>query len=120
LSHGIPPLSPFPRSTLSANTKNQKCASAIRWSGFKEYIYATSIETLVSKGWGQILIPSEEVFKRSKGLEGTTVLLPDVLANETDGLFSWQFDGGFKCPEGCVRSTEGICEPVRRRGREEL
>jgi len=118
LSHGTPSLSPL--STPSPNTKKQKCASAICWSGFKEYIYATSIETLVSKGWNQLAIPSEEVFERSKGLEGRTVLIPDVLANETDGLFSWQFNGGFKCPDGCMRSGEGMCELVRRRGREEL
>lgn len=26
------------------------CASAIRWAGFKEYIYGTSIDTLVERG----------------------------------------------------------------------
>jgi len=26
------------------------CASAIRWAGFKEYIYGTSINTLVQRG----------------------------------------------------------------------
>jgi len=26
------------------------CASAIRWGGFKEYVYGTSIETLIKKG----------------------------------------------------------------------
>ncbi|KAL5338382.1 cytidine deaminase-like protein [Aspergillus crustosus] len=27
------------------------CASAIRWTGFKEYIYGTSIDVLVKHGW---------------------------------------------------------------------
>lgn len=27
-----------------------RCASAIRWAGFKEYIFGTSIEYLIEKG----------------------------------------------------------------------
>lgn len=87
------------------------CASAIRWSGFAEYIYATSIDTLFEKGWGQISISSEEVFKESSKLPGKTFLVADVLANETDSLFSWQFDESFPCPAGCERSGTS-CTPV--------
>ena len=66
-------------------------------------------------GWGQIDIRSAEVFERSKGLRddagvgvGSCYLLGDVLANETDRYFGWQFDETTVCPEGCVR-VEGVC-----------
>ncbi|KAH8594778.1 guanine deaminase [Bisporella sp. PMI_857] len=86
------------------------CASAIRWVGFKEYIYGTSIKGLVERGWGQINISSREIFERSGDLAGRmTRLVGGVLSNETDGLFDWQFDDGRKCPNGCVRNGEGWC-----------
>ena len=66
-------------------------------------------------GWGQIDIGSTEVFERSQGLKdntgvggGSYYLLGDVLANETDAYFGWQFDETTMCPEGCVR-VEGVC-----------
>ena len=68
-----------------------QCASAIRWAGFSEYIFASSIETLIKNGWSQISISSEEIFEESSTLPGKTLLLGDILANETDPLFSWQF-----------------------------
>ncbi|TVY22150.1 Cytosine deaminase, partial [Lachnellula hyalina] len=51
------------------------CASAIRWAGFKECIFGTSIETLVEKGWGQISISADEVFAESMELPGRTRLV---------------------------------------------
>lgn len=97
-------------STLSLYTNAEPCpmcASAIRWSGFAECIYGTSIESLVEKGWGQILIYSDEVFEESTKLPSMTRLIPNVLANETDPFFSWQFDPQYPCPEGCHRSGDG-------------
>lgn len=90
------------------------CASAIRWSGFQECIYATSIDTLVENGWSQLSISSAEVFKESERLPEKTALIAGVLANETDGLFEWQFDEGKACPKGCMRATAGgrWCEPL--------
>jgi hypothetical protein len=89
-----------------------QCASAIRWSGFAEYIYATSIDTLFEKGWGQISISSEEVFEESSKLPGNTFLIADVLANETDALFSWQYDESFPCPASCERMGGKSCAPI--------
>ncbi|KAJ0423564.1 cytidine deaminase-like protein [Aspergillus carlsbadensis] len=89
------------------------CASALRWNGFREYIYGTSIARLVEYGFAQITIPSREVFARAQGLPSETALIAGVLAEETDALFAWQFrDGG--CPVGCSRvgGGEGRCEPV--------
>ncbi|KAH8794664.1 cytidine deaminase-like protein [Hyaloscypha finlandica] len=83
------------------------CASAIRWSGFAECIFGTSIETLVEKGWGQISIYSDEVFEESKKLPSITRLIRNVLANETDPFFSWQFNPQSSCPEGCTRTGDG-------------
>jgi tRNA(Arg) A34 adenosine deaminase TadA len=84
------------------------CASAIRWAGFREYIYGTSIDTLIEKGWGQIHISSMEVFQQSFDLPHLTRLLAEVLTNETDPYFLWQFDPSQPCPTGCVR-TGGTC-----------
>ena len=45
-------------SSLSLYTNAESCpmcASAIRWAGFKEYIYGTSIDTLVQRGEYKVL-----------------------------------------------------------------
>nr|OQO19662.1 hypothetical protein B0A51_10971 [Rachicladosporium sp. CCFEE 5018] len=79
------------------------CASAIRWAGFKEYIYGTSIDTLIEKGWGQIRIASADVFAASYDLSAATRLMGEVLTNETDPYFAWQYDPEYACPAGCER-----------------
>ena len=39
--------------TLYTNAEScPMCASAVRWAGFKEYVYGTSITTLIYEGWG--------------------------------------------------------------------
>ncbi|KAI0861344.1 cytidine deaminase-like protein [Xylaria cubensis] len=88
------------------------CASAIRWAGFRECVYGTSIETLIRLGWYQITVLSREIFARSGLLPTTTALIPDVLTAETDPLFSWQFDINAPCPESCARDDTGRCVPV--------
>lgn len=98
-----------------------QCAAAIRWAGFAEYIYASSIDTLIDRGFRQISISSQEVFEESTKLFKPTLLVADILANETDPLFSWQFDGDYPCPAGCGRSTDGKwCEQIKSRGKHEL
>ncbi|KAI8935602.1 hypothetical protein NX059_008168 [Plenodomus lindquistii] len=79
------------------------CASAIRWAGFKEYIYGTSIDTLIQQGWGQIRIPSIEVFRQSFDLPNQSRLIGEVLTNETDPYFLWQYNPDYPCPVGCSR-----------------
>ncbi|KAL1590966.1 hypothetical protein WHR41_00321 [Cladosporium halotolerans] len=89
------------------------CATAIRWAGFKEYVYATSSETLMESGWPQMSINSREVFRRSGMVEPSTAILTDVLYGETDPLFSWQFDSRAPCPAGCSRRVQGeACSPL--------
>ncbi|KAI1656478.1 cytidine deaminase-like protein [Daldinia decipiens] len=83
------------------------CASAVRFAGFREYVYGTSIDTLVERGWDQIQIPSAEVFRRSSGLPSSSALIADVLTNETDPLFAWQNDPKYPCPRGCSRVGGG-------------
>lgn len=68
------------------------CAAAVRWGGFRELVYGTSIETLVRYGAGQILISSQEVFEKSFGLGGGTALVPGVLGEWRAG--SRQGEGG--------------------------
>ena len=87
------------------------CASAIRWAGFKEYIYGTSIDSLIEKGWGQIRIASIEVFRESFDLPNSARLIGEVLTNETDPYFAWQYDPAAPCPSGCGR-TSGSCKAV--------
>ena len=88
------------------------CSSAIRWAGFKEYVYATSSETLIEAGWPQMSINSRELFQRSGMVEPSTAILTDVLRWETDALFDWQFDSRAPCPAGCSRTSAGdACSP---------
>lgn len=88
-----------------------KCASGIRWAGFREYIYGTSIDRLIEKGWGQIRIPSIDVFQASFDLPNAARLIGNLLVNETDPLFLWQYDPLYPCPSGCSRSGDGsTCE----------
>ncbi|EHL03548.1 putative tRNA-specific adenosine deaminase 2 [Glarea lozoyensis 74030] len=92
------------------------CASAIRYSNFAECIFGTTIPTLIKKGWKQISITSQELFDESGLLPGKTRLIGGVLTEETDPLYSWQFDGKADCPVGCQRGVEehkgkGWCLP---------
>ncbi|KAJ6648190.1 tRNA-specific adenosine deaminase TAD2 [Pseudolycoriella hygida] len=89
------------------------CASAIRFAGFKEYIYGTSINTLISSGWQQIRIRSSCIFNSSYGLLTTTKLIAGILSNETDPLFKWQYNPDNPCPSGCQRTEPGSnCEKI--------
>ncbi|KAL0564545.1 hypothetical protein V5O48_017501 [Marasmius crinis-equi] len=101
--------SAFTSLTIYTNAEScPMCASAIRWAGFKEYVYGTPLSTLIEKGWGQIRIPSAEVFQQTFDLPHPSRLIGGVLANETDPFFSWQFDPDFPCPTGCGR-VDGRC-----------
>lgn len=69
------------------------CASAIRWAGFKEYIYGTTIQHNYNAGWGVITMSSYDVFQQTRQLPGfQTLMLGQILKNETDPLFSWQYN----------------------------
>ncbi|OJD18692.1 hypothetical protein AJ78_01307 [Emergomyces pasteurianus Ep9510] len=104
----IQALQAFSDFTLYTNAEScAMCAAAIRWSGFKEYVYGTSIETLIRMGWGQIRISSREIFDHSSDLPSSSKLIADVLANETDPYFAWQFDSSASCPKGCDRPRPG-------------
>ncbi|KAI8191113.1 Satratoxin biosynthesis SC1 cluster protein 4 [Colletotrichum sp. SAR 10_65] len=99
--------------TLYTNAEScPMCASAIRWAGFKEYVYGTSIDALVDMGWGQITVSSKEIFNQSSSLSSETGFLGGVLTNETDGFFSWQFRPNATCPQGCSRAASGRCAPA--------
>lgn len=87
-------------------TKGQ-CASAIRWTGFREYVYATSIDTLIEHGWGQIRIDSIDVFQASFDLPHQSRLMGNLLTNETDPYFLWQYNSSYPCPAGCSRTEDG-------------
>ncbi|KAJ5770108.1 guanine deaminase [Penicillium nucicola] len=94
--------------TLYTNAEScPMCASAIRWAGFREYVYGTSIDTLVQKGWGQIRISSMDVFEASYDLPTQSRLMGGVLSNETDPYFLWQYDPSYPCPSGCSRNGDG-------------
>ncbi|KAI0843757.1 cytosine deaminase [Hypoxylon sp. FL0890] len=103
-------LAAFANLTLYTNAEScPMCASAIRWAGFREYIYGTSIDALIAKGWSQIRISSVEVFRQSLDLPSSSTLIPGVLTNETDPYFFWQNDPAYPCPRGCSR-VEGSCQ----------
>ncbi|KAJ6541979.1 guanine deaminase [Mycena vulgaris] len=108
-------LDAFSQLSLYTNAEScPMCASAIRFAGFREYIYGTSIETLVRNGWGQIRISSLEVFKQSFDLPHPARLIGEVLTNETDPFLLWQFNSEYPCPAGCSRSeTSSSCAPTK-------
>ena len=61
------------------------------------------------------------MFEESGKLPSRTRLIPDVLANETDPYFSWQFAPSYPCPEGCGRTSDGkSCKVIERTGDREL
>jgi hypothetical protein len=97
---------------LTLYTNAESCpmyASAIRWAGFKEYVYGTSIDTLTQKGWGQIRISSVDIAAQSFDLGKPTRLMGEGLTEETDPYFLWQFDPEYPCPEGCGKAN-GTCK----------
>jgi tRNA(Arg) A34 adenosine deaminase TadA len=104
-------LAAFPTLSLYTNAEScPMCASAIRWAGFKEYIYGTTIDYLIEKGWGQIRVASFEIFEKSMDLPYPSRLIAGVLTNETDPYFSWQYDPTKSCPSGCARvNGTGSC-----------
>ncbi|KAK1585605.1 cytidine deaminase-like protein [Colletotrichum navitas] len=88
---------------LTADISPQ-CASAIRWAGFKEYVYGTTIQHNYNVGWGVMTLSSYDVFQQSRQLPGhQTVMIGQILANETDPLFSWQYNASAPCPNECFR-----------------
>ncbi|KAF9877082.1 cytidine and deoxycytidylate deaminase zinc-binding region [Colletotrichum karsti] len=106
-------LAAFKDLTIYSNAEScPMCASAIRWAGFKEYVYGTSIDALVGFGWGQITIGSKEIFNQSSSLSRKTGFLGEVLTEETDGFFNWQFRPNATCPQGCSRAASGRCAPA--------
>jgi tRNA(Arg) A34 adenosine deaminase TadA len=79
------------------------CASAIRWAGFKELIYGTTIDYLVKVGWGQILVSSQNIVSASWALGTSVTVMGSVGTEFTNPLFSWQFQEDVTCPSGCRR-----------------
>lgn len=97
------------------------CATAIRWGGFRECVFGTSIATLIKQGWSQLDLPSTEVFQRSHALGHHTDLLEDVLAPETDPYLAWQYDPSKSCPRGCQRENHsGMCLPTEDNAHQDL
>ena len=80
------------------------CASAIRWSGFKEFIYGTSIDTLLKNGWGQTRIPSHEIVEHGWSFGTGVTVMGNVGSEFTDPLYAWQYREDGPCPMGCSRS----------------
>lgn len=64
----------------------------------------TTIQHNYNAGWGVITMSSYDVFQQTRQLPGyQTVMLGQILTNETDPLFSWQYNEDYPCPNGCER-----------------
>jgi tRNA(Arg) A34 adenosine deaminase TadA len=61
------------------------CAAAAVWARLRAVVFGTSIPTLQQRGWLQIDLRAEEVFRRAAGRE--CVLIGGVLEAECDALF---------------------------------
>ncbi|EMD00491.1 hypothetical protein BAUCODRAFT_61005 [Baudoinia panamericana UAMH 10762] len=89
------------------------CASAIRFAGFKECVYATNITARMAHGWPHPNLLCHEVFERVGTLPTRTSLIRNVLTNETDPYLLWQFDQSYPCPDQCERNgSNGHCVPM--------
>ncbi|KJZ78267.1 hypothetical protein HIM_02305 [Hirsutella minnesotensis 3608] len=107
-------LAAFRHLSLYTNAEScPMCTSAIVWAGFREYIFGTSIEAMVRKGWGGMRMASMDVLRTAFNPPLATRVLGGVLANETDAYFMWQYDPEHGCPQGCER-REGSCEASAR------
>ncbi|GAA5990419.1 hypothetical protein JCM10908_007362 [Rhodotorula pacifica] len=92
------------------------CASALRWAGMGEVVWATSIETIIKGGRNQIYLPSSLIVSASYSLPHQTHWFGSVLANETDPHFFHQFNESAACPDACTRqhvegSRVSMCLP---------
>ncbi|KAK9760373.1 hypothetical protein K7432_015680 [Basidiobolus ranarum] len=88
------------------------CQGAIMFSHLGRMVYASSIATITKYGRGQIQIPSWEITHRSpKEHFVDTEIVPDVLREQTDEWFKWQFDPEAPCPSGCQRHN-GTCTDI--------
>ncbi|KAK2779582.1 cytidine and deoxycytidylate deaminase zinc-binding region [Colletotrichum kahawae] len=55
-------------------------------------------------GWGVMTLSSYDVFQQSRQLPGyQTSMIGQILTNETDPLFSWQYNASAPCPNECFR-----------------
>ncbi|MBS0260452.1 MAG: nucleoside deaminase, partial [Planctomycetes bacterium] len=61
------------------------CMGAILWSGIRQVVFGTSIETLQRKGWRQIEITCLELVRRAPAWNCD--ILGGVLESECDALF---------------------------------
>ncbi|VBB84466.1 Putative Nucleoside deaminase [Podospora comata] len=107
-------LAAFKDLTLYTNAEScPMCAAAVRWAGFREYVYGVSIKELIELGWGQLDIGSEEVIGSGVGMrdKDPEVVLGGVGREQSKLLFGWQFVRG-ECPGGCERGrVEEGCLP---------
>ncbi|KAK4052603.1 hypothetical protein OIO90_004231 [Microbotryomycetes sp. JL221] len=79
------------------------CASALRWSGLKEVVWGTSIETIIKHGRSQIYLPSSLIVSASYALGHQTLWIGSILEHETDKNFAYQFNETAPCPRDCHR-----------------
>lgn len=84
------------------------CSSAIAWSPFAEYIYATGMDKLIELGWDQPKLSSREVIAHFSTGNKINVI-GGVLTDKTDPLFAWQYKNG-SCPNGCVSTGKNKCK----------
>ena len=84
----LPLLPQHPSSTLPTfPAKDTQCADRT------EYVYGTTIQHNYNVGWGVMTLSSYDVIQQSRQLPGyQTSMLGQILANETDPLFSWQYN----------------------------
>ncbi|KXH25280.1 cytidine and deoxycytidylate deaminase zinc-binding region [Colletotrichum salicis] len=69
-----------------------------------KYVYGTTIQHNYNVGWGVMTLSSYDVFQQSRQLPGyQTSMIGQILTNETDPLFSWQYNTSAPCPNECFR-----------------
>jgi len=88
------------------------CMTAARWTGIGEIVYATSISTQSSYGWGSIKVSAQTINEASYELPTRSTLQGPFGTSITNPYFAWQFNASAPCPPGCIRQTSpAICIP---------
>ncbi|KAJ0306670.1 hypothetical protein COL516b_004463 [Colletotrichum fioriniae] len=78
---------------LSIYTNAESCPMCAK------YVYGTTIQHNYNVGWGVMTLSSQ-----SRQLPGyQTSMIGQILTNETDPLFSWQYNASAPCPNECFR-----------------
>lgn len=101
------------------------CTAASHWQRLKEIVYSVSIDFIAASGRPQIEMASRRIHNAAGELQydletATSTgellypidIIRDVLADEMEIYFGWNYDADAPCPAGCHRGPQLPTFPV--------